>query len=181
MKPIQYQNIDGRDNQQAGRDINNYYKEELLPLQKVILNIKNLVQDDPSFEGFIDDLAYYSLTEIDTIGLEKKLVLGKREDLIERALILKDLFARKLYKNQLSIVMQHAYVHILAYICTSFNNNIKPLIAAGCSPEEIDKSIHKEIIENVYHQLAEFSVDITTEHIHGMLFFLTGKCHLKWS
>jgi len=177
------QALDGNNNYQAGRDINtiNNYPNEQHPLQKMIMAIKHKVVEDATFAGFIDDLAHYSMTEIDTIGLEEKLKQADRLDLLENALILKDLFARKLFRSQLSLVMQHAYVHILAYVCTAFNNKVKPAIMAGASIEEIDRLIYKEIIETVYANLADFSIEITTEHIKGMLFFLTGKCHLKWS
>ena len=37
-----------------------------------------------------------------------------------------------------------------------------------------------EIIEPTYKHLEENILDINAVEIEGMLFFLTGNCHLRW-
>jgi hypothetical protein len=64
---------------------------------------------------------------------------------------------------------------------TTFNQYVRPLILNGSSKEDVDAKIHAEIYEPVYKAIVDFDVSITMQHVAGMLYFLTGKCHLVWS
>jgi hypothetical protein len=113
------------------------------------------------------------------VGLEAKLDAAGREDLTRYAIELKEKFHKKLTKDQLSTSRQQAYVQILSYIRTSFLGKVRPLISSG-DQVAVDQEIHN-IVVDIYGQVSETLYDITTEHILGMLYYLTGKCHLEWT
>ncbi len=150
-------------------------------LQTVILSIKEKMSESDELSDFIDDLMEFtSIRKRKIIGLENKLHDGNRDDLIEDAIYLKNKFERKLAKNQLFISEQKVYVQVLAFICTVFNNKILPLIKESQTNKEIDSEIFDKIINEVHNALIHYDNTFTTELVKGMLFYLTGKCHLVW-
>lgn len=158
------------------------YPEVLHPLEKAIKLIKEKIEEDPALVGIIEELAEYTTERPDRniIGVEQKLIAGGREDSIKNALYLKNKFGRRLAKNQLSNIEQHIYAHILGVIEITFNQYVRPLILNGSSKEDIDATIHNKIYEPVYKAIVGFDVTINMSQVAGMLYFLTGKCHLVW-
>lgn len=181
MKKID-QEIKGNGNVQAGRDVISVHPAQP-SLAKVIEKLKEEAIKDPDFEGYIDELASY-MTDIESrrvIGLEEKLKKANREDLIVTAMELKELFAKKLAKEQLSLFLQKVYVQILAVIRNKFNGIIKPLIAEGKEISVIDGEIYYKIVEEIHNHVAPHVTELTMDHIAGMLYYLTGKCHVEWT
>jgi hypothetical protein len=154
----------------------------LLPLEKAIAAIQASIVDNPEMEEVIEELAEYTTNRPDReiIGVEKKLENGGREDLVENAVYLKNKFERYLAKKQLSFVEQHVYAHVLAMIDTIFSQKIRPLILDGRPKVEVDAAVHEKIIEPVYQSVVGFNSSVTSNLVVGMLYFLTGKCHLIW-
>ncbi|MBK9131330.1 MAG: hypothetical protein IPM20_06785 [Gammaproteobacteria bacterium] len=159
------------------------YPEEVHSLEKAIKAIQETISNTPEFEGIIEELAEYTTDRPDreVIGVEAKLVGGGREDLIENAVYYKNKFERKIARNQLSKVEQYVYAHVLAVIETSFNQYVRPLILNNSGKEIVDAAVHRHICEPVYKAIVGFNVSINMQHVSGMLYFLTGKCHLLWS
>jgi hypothetical protein len=155
----------------------------LSSLEQAIEQIKKSLGEDKSAVDIIEELADY-ITDHPTreiIGLENKLVNGKREDLLDRATLLKNRFERRVAKNQMSLAEQHVYVQILSAISTVWHSKIKPLIDIESSKTTIDKAIQEELIEPVHKAAVRYDTLATTELVSGMLYFLTGKCHLGWN
>ncbi|MFK7828136.1 MAG: ABC-three component system protein [Congregibacter sp.] len=161
----------------------NIYAEELHPLEKAIKAIQDTVAESPGLQGIIEELAEYTTNRPDReiVGVEAKLVAGGREDALENAVYYKNAFERRIAKKQLSRVEQHIYAHVLAMIETTFNQYVRPLILAGESKAIVDAAVHEKIFVPVYKAIVGFDATITTQHVAGMLYFLTGKCHLMWS
>ncbi len=161
----------------------NVYPEELHPLEKAIKSIQAAITENPELEGIIEELAEFTTNRPDReiIGVEAKLIAGGRDDAIQNAVYLKNKFERKIAKKQLSLVEQHVYAHVLAVIETTFNQNVRPLILNGSGKEVVDAAIKSHIFDPVYKAVVGFDVSITMQHVAGMLYFLTGKCHLIWS
>ena len=84
-------------------------------------------------------------------------------------------------KNQMSLAEQHVYIQILSAISTIWHSKIKPLIDIDTSKPAIDSAIHNELIEPVHTAIVRYDTLATSELVSGMLYFLTGKCHLEWS
>lgn len=154
----------------------------LTSLETAIEQVKKAWRGEDTLVDILEDLADY-ITEHpgrEIVGLEKKLELGERPDLFSRARFLKNKFARRVAKNQMSITEQHVYIQILSAINTAWYQSIHPSIVSGASNQEIDQLIHEELIKPIHQAIVRFDCTITTETVSGMIYFLTGKCHLIW-
>ena len=154
----------------------------LTSLETAIEQIKKTLLGEDRLVDILEDLADY-ITEHpsrEIIGLEKKLEQGERLDLFNRASFLKNKFARRVAKNQMSIVEQQVYVQILSAINTAWFQIIHPRIVSGAISQEIDHLIYEDLIKPVHQAIVRFDCTITTETVSGMIYFLTGKCHLVW-
>ena len=161
---------------------NNIYQVSLTSLEKAIEQIKKTWSKDEKLIDIIEELAGY-ITDHPTrkiIGLEKKLEQGERAELIDNAILLKNRFERRIAKNQMSMSEQHVYIQVLSAINTSWTYNIRPLIESGENIKVIDQAIWKELIEPVHKAIVSYDCTINTDLVSGMLYFLTGKCHLAW-
>jgi len=183
-KVKQVANIIHGDN--AGRDIHkstNIYNTDTSALRRRSEELNDLYCKDPEYKGFIEKLQKY-LTPAEgqkrSRNLEEKLRTGNRDDLVEEALRLKENFSKKIHKNQFSEQAQELFAHILAQINSFFNSKIRPLILSDAPAEHIDKLIYDELVIKIYDDVGNCKLDIDTEEIKGMLFYLTGNCHLEW-
>lgn len=150
------------------------------PLSNAIQSILKTVQEDPDFEGFIEELLCYTRPRT-IIGLEGKLKEANKEEMLLEAIDLKEKFAKKLEKDQLSLTVQHFYAHILAYIRAVFKTNIKPILSKSHSVTEVESAIYTDIVQIIYAETSSYMPELTTDHIAGMLYYLTGKCHISWN
>ncbi|MDQ7058230.1 MAG: hypothetical protein Q9N62_07240 [Ghiorsea sp.] len=160
------------------------YEAPLTTLEQVIEHIiTNSNGADEVLTDVIDELAGYLTDRPDreVIGLEEKLVQGDRNELAPNAKYLKNKFERKLAKQELSRTTQSIYVQVLSSIITAFEQKVRPLILDKRGKPEVDAAIHNEIILPVHKAVIRFDMLVTTEEVAGMLYFLTGKCHLVWS
>tara|TARA_B100002019_G_scaffold292984_1_gene318121 strand:+ start:2290 stop:2835 length:546 start_codon:yes stop_codon:yes gene_type:complete len=155
----------------------------LTSLEQAVEQIKKSLGTEQNAVEIIEELADY-ITENpgrEIVGLEKKLKKADRLDLQERAELLKNRFERKVAKNQMSLAEQHVYVQILSAISSIWYSKIKPLIDIDTSRNSIDSLIYSELIEPVHKAVVRYDTLATSETVSGMLYFLTGKCHLEWS
>jgi len=155
----------------------------LSSLEQAIEEIKKSLGSNMDAVNIIEDLADYITAHPSrkVIGLENKLSNGDRLDLKDRAVLLKNRFERRVAKNQMSLAQQHVYVQILSTINTIWHSKIKPLMDIDTSKIAIDSAIHSELIEPVHKAIVRYDTLATSEVVSGMLYFLTGKCHLEWS
>ncbi|HIE8962564.1 TPA: ABC-three component system protein [Klebsiella pneumoniae] len=154
----------------------------LSSLESAIDQVKKSCLGHDELISIMEDLADYlnDYPGREVIGLENKLIRGSRHDLIERATILKNRFARRVAKDQMSLVEQTVYIQILSAISTNWHQYVYPAIICGCNNMEVDRLVMEEIISPVHRAIIRFDNTITTELVSGMLYFLTGLCHIKW-
>lgn len=155
----------------------------LSSLEQAIEQIKKNLGDDKDSVAIIEELADY-ITEHpsrEVIGLELKLAKGDRLDLKDRAVLLKNRFERRVAKNQMSLAEQHVYIQILATISSIWHSKIKPCIDFGESKNIVDNLIYTDLIEPVHKAVVRYDTLATSETVSGMLYFLTGKCHIEWT
>lgn len=160
---------------------NNYFGVSSA-LEKVIQDIVSSSKENQEMVDIIEDLTEYITAHPnrEIIGLTKKLERGGRVDLLGNAVMYKNKFSRRVAKSQMSIVEQKVYVQILSHIHISFNHFIRPKILKNSSSSEIDSLVFTQIIEPAHKAIVDFDNAITKDLILGMLYFLTGKCHLVW-
>lgn len=117
----------------------------------------------------------------EVIGIEKKLEKGKRLKYLNFAERTKEKFAKKLLQNEHSETAQLIYAFLLAKVYTSFENNIYPRLAEGHPDIFINELISEHIVKPLEDILGENLLRIYENEIYGMIYFLTGNCHIKWN
>lgn len=160
-----------------------YTSVPMTSLEAAIDSIVNNHGDDAHLIDIFEELAEYLTANPDRniIGLEKKLEQGLRSDLTEKAVRLKNRFDRKITKKQLSPVVQKVHLQVLSSIITAFDARVSPLINQAAPISEIDAAIHEYVVLPAHKGIILFNDLVTTEDVCGMLYFLTGKCHIIWS
>ena len=145
-------------------------------------NYRNEIQNSDLQKEFIEELQDFMkrVPGRDQRDLEQKLTAAKRVDMITDAKLLKEKFAKKLYRHTFSPNAQVIFVHILSVIRTCFQLKVLPLIRESKAISEIDTAIYNCIIEVIYNQVGNSELDINMDHIHGMLYYLTGNCYINW-
>jgi len=165
---------------------NNFFGDMVMAkasaLEKGIHKIYVAAEENQELVDIIEELTEYVTPHPyrETIGLEKKLKNGGREDLLGNAIRYKSRFAGRVCKSQMSLTEQKVYVQILSHIRVSFDMFVLPRIREKAPASEVDAIVFEKIIEPAHSAIIEFDDAITKELILGMLFFLTGRCHLVW-
>jgi len=151
-------------------------------LSKLIELSKQLSKSDPDYKYMLDELSEFLTARPGrkVIGLKNKLIEGNRENLFLDAKFLSNKFARRVSNGQFSPTDQIIFLHCLGFINTVFRQSISPSIRSGATDIEIDAKILNEIILPLNSEVSEFSMSVSTGLISGMLYFLTGKCHIRW-
>lgn len=179
----QNNNIVGRD--QAGRDINYYVYDKSKPtyMRRLIERFKVESESNQAFRDVIPKLQHYKTPVSDEpiAGLEPKLQAGHRDDLLQHALATKEMYAKKIVDYQFSEAAQEIHACLLAEVYTRFTNLVHPAIRDNRSSAEINRLIQTEIIDYVESLLDENVLGLQADEIAGILYFLTGNCHTKWT
>lgn len=163
-----------------------------LPNKIKISQIRRLFRDlseeygnKEKIEEICFELTDYDI-ERDVIGLDAKLNdAGCSSNHIENAEVLKQKFSKKLYHDQEYQSAQRIYVLLLAQVSELFRAKILPLLNNGKNVVDLQEDIYSEIIQPLNELLnKEASEDnvlyINSEEIRGMIYYLTGRCHIKW-
>jgi hypothetical protein len=150
----------------------------------ILLNKFKLEQEnDQQLTAFIEDLDYYfNKKKDDVIGLEEKLTAAnRRKGFIEFAIEAKERYHRKLYKFQFSEAAQQINLHLLGLVISYFENEIHPLLEKGEDEQLINSMITERLVNPLLNELDQNYLGFTAHDINGMLHFLTGNCHIKWT
>lgn len=155
-------------------------------LSKRFLKLKEEVQADTRYNGVMDELNRY-LTKLDGVETEVKLRDGGFGDKeITRAIERKMEYSKKLEKGRYFLSAQWINSQLLAKIKIDFEEKVeRPLISTEASKEEILDAVLHHVVEpmldllNVEGEHDEF-LNYNAEDVYGMIYYLTGKCHLNW-
>jgi len=187
LGPVQKGNtVDGSGKIVAGDDysnnhIHNYSRET--KLSKLFDRLREVFNEDNRIDDVHDDLQRY-LLDRDQIGLEQKLIDGDLWHLYEDAEWLKEEYSKKLTKYVFYEPAQHIHAYLLAIIIEKFRNLIYPLFRNGCSESEILRTISCEINDPLLKIISEEGCNdimgLNSTDIDGMIYFLTGRCHIRW-
>jgi len=173
----------------TGRDdhsftISNTYERSTY-LHDLFNKFQKEMEDDPGLKEICKELDYFnSQVEGDEmIGLENKLIAGaKPAEVIKYAKYAKEKFHKKLMlTSQYSIVAQDINVYILSKIHRGFMMEIYSLICNNEPETKIQTLISERIINPVKAELGLNLFKYDEDDIMGMIFFLTGNCHIKWT
>jgi hypothetical protein len=116
-----------------------------------------------------------------TRDLAEKLNACGKGHLLCDALEAKERFAKQLKKTTFNPAIQDIYACILGEIYSNFNHRIKPKIKTATEPGAIEDAI-ADLANTITIKIASAppSLGIGITEILGMLYYLTGNCHLEW-
>lgn len=143
------------------------------------------VSGNEAIDKILVDLNNY-ITKLDGIDLETKLQDGGFSLFeIEKATRRKEAFAKKLEMYKFFESSQWINAQLFSQIISDFETYIEPLIKNNSSKEDIIKSVAEKVVSpilNLLNQEGERDeyLNYTTENIWGMIYYLTGKCHINW-
>lgn len=175
---------------QAGRDIiNTTFKlyavdgSQPTPMGRLVEKFKRERQEDARFNATLEILKHFgqSLSGETVAGLEAKLRASGREGLLLFAQQTKELFTKKLVEHQFSEAAQEIHAYLLAEVFTRFNMDVLPAIQQGMPAEGVNALVRNRVVDPVQALLDENVLRLFSTEITGMLYYLTGNCHIKWT
>ena len=133
----------------------------------------------------LDDIKRYRTKLPHTIGLEAKLKDGGfSQSAIDKARRLKMYFAKKSTRFQYYESAQLIDGYLFAKLCHRFDTYILPNIESHplC---DIRQMVYEKVVLPIIDEInANGSCDrqlcYNEDDIYGMLYYLTGKCHINW-
>ncbi|RZJ42313.1 ABC-three component system protein [Pedobacter psychrodurus] len=159
------------------------------PLSRLAQRFKRLqeeVQQNQTVEDFLDDFKYYN-TELDGRSMPDKLQDGGFNSIeIRRATLRKHKYWKKMEKNKFYETAQKIDLEIFSFINHNFESYIEPLIEKKANTSEIKLAVREKVVNPICELLNEHGayddfLNYDMDDIYGMIFFLTGKCHLNWT
>lgn len=153
---------------------------------------------DSYFQSLLDEIEQHSTAEIieelkayttkldGTKDVEEKLTDGGfRPSRIEEAMRLKEMYAKKAMLYSCYPSAQKIILYLFAQIKHEFNTSIFPLIEDGEPLRTVMEQIRTRIVKPIMQSLDangahDRYLNFTDDHIYGMIYYLTGMCHLNW-
>lgn len=147
--------------------------------------LQNEVKNDERYETFIDDFNNYNTIQ-DGIGLEQKLIDANfnNKDIL-RALRFKEKYSKRVVIGEMYQAQQEIDVEIFSIIDNNFNTYVFQKIEQNCLKSEILECLLEKVVQPILDILnregeADNYLNYNANDIYGMIYFLTGKCHLNW-
>jgi hypothetical protein len=162
---------------------NTIYQAPQTQLSGIIEQLKEQIGQDPQAAEFVEKLLDWMTPKNTAIkrDLAQKLEDCRKSYLLYDALEAKEHFTKQLKRTTFNPAIQEIYAYILGEIYSNFNYLIKPKIAtlkeAGAIEQEIAKLAHS-ITSQIANAPPALGIGIT--EVIGMLYYLTGNCHLDW-
>ncbi len=151
-------------------------------LARLLARYQHEIEQDERTSEKLKELQRYSeAKEGPLIPIQTKLNEGRRGDLIDYALETKECFAKQLVLHTHFESAQKIHLHLLSRIWSVFQTRILPEIRAGQSRLVIEKLIQSEIVDPTLVDLQDNPFDYTDREVQGMLYYLTGNCHIRWA
>lgn len=144
------------------------------------------VENNERYEGVMEALDEY-ITKMDGIGLEKKLEDGGfSENEIIRATRRKIKYLKKQQKSRFYESAQWIDSQLFAMLKMNFEAYIEPLVQESSPKSLILKSVVENVINPAYNLInteggSDRVLNYTLDDIFGMVYYLTGLCHLNWT
>lgn len=104
---------------------------------------------------------------------------------IREAERLKELWAKEALRFADSPAAQDNNLLIYTRIVREFDIYITPMIEEGMPLKEVRRELHERIVLPIMDILERNGADdedirYTQDHIYGIIYYLTGNCHLNW-
>jgi hypothetical protein len=164
----------------------NVYFSKKTRFSKRFEKLNDEVATNEKYDGVMESLKYY-LTKLDGIDMPTKLQDGGfTENEIIKASRRKDKFAKRLEKNSFFESAQWIDSQLFAKIMIDFETYVEiPLINNGANKDEVFTAVVEKVVKPVLELINvegenDEVLNYTIEDIFGMVYYLTGKCHINW-
>lgn len=128
----------------------------------------------------IDELNHYSNEKYDIRDLTEKLEDAGFDYLIEVGEELKEEVSKLIIRNQHYKSAQKIITYLLAEVESIFNANIKSKLLDINEETTLKLLLRTHLEKEVQAHLGDNVLEIFNRQINGMVYFLTGNCHLEW-
>jgi hypothetical protein len=128
----------------------------------------------------IDELTHYSNEDYDIRDLTEKLEDAGFDYLIEVGEELKEEVSKLIIRNQHYKSAQKIITYLLAEVESIFNANIKIKLLDVREEAALKLLFRTHLEKEIQTHLGENVLEIFHRQVHGMVYFLTGNCHLEW-
>ncbi|RJP61628.1 MAG: hypothetical protein C4539_19760 [Ignavibacteriales bacterium] len=164
----------------------NVYLAKKTRFAKRFEKLNQEVASDDRYEGVMESLKHY-LTKLDGVDMPTKLQDGGFTDNeIIKATRRKEKYAKRLEKNLFFESAQWIDSQIFAKIMIDFETYVeKPLINKGANKDIILQAVVEKVINPILDIInieGEYDkvLNYTLEDVFGMVYYLTGMCHINW-
>ena len=154
-------------------------------MQKRFEKLQEEVKNDKRYESFIEDFNTYNTIQ-DGIGLEQKLIdAGFTPREILRAMKFKEKYAKRVVMGEMFHAQQEIDVEIFSIIDNNFETYVYQKVLENCEKSAILECLMEKVVQPILDILnkegeSDDFLNYTANDIYGMIYFLTGKCHLNW-
>jgi Mg2+ and Co2+ transporter CorA len=128
----------------------------------------------------IDELTHYSNEKYDIRDLTEKLEDAGFGYLIETGEELKEKVSKLIILNQHYKSAQKIITYLLAEVESIFNANIKSKLLDVREESALKLLFRTHLEKEIQAHLGDNVLEIFNRQINGMVYFLTGNCHLEW-
>ena len=134
----------------------------------------------------IQELLEYKTKLDGTKGMEEKLKDGGfSESFIKVALRKKEQYAKKAMQFDCYPSAQEINLLIFIDIMDLFTIYVEPLIKRREPVETVMQCIHERVVNPIMDKInvngaEDQDLRYTPNHIYGMIYYLTGMCHINW-
>lgn len=154
------------------------------PFRKLFVKLENEAAENKVLTSYIRQLEVYTrrVENEEVIGLEEKLRLAGRDHQLTIAVALKENVYADIKANIFSPAYQLIVATLMSKVHERFDSQIRPLIKAGLDSAHIDRAVSEQITNPISNELDECPQfeDVALDYVRGMVFFLTGNCHIRW-
>lgn len=171
----------------AGRDITKYYIENKhfsVYIEELCAKYKDECENDTKLSSIREKLKRYSSPATNDVrGLDDKLSATGYSTLLSTATKYKERYAKKLSKQWQFESGQALHEFLLAEVESRFDLHIRPILsqtADASKLEQILQSIQLNILDPIQQKLGSNPLELDGGELQGMLYFLTGNCHINW-
>lgn len=148
-------------------------------------SLREEFRHDRRLEQIRDDIKAFKTKLPRTVGLKQKLTDGGfGATFYHDASRQKQQFCKKSIRYQYYESAQRIDSYLLAKVKSNFDNYVMPIIGS-VSKSEVKQTIYEKVVKPIMDEINRYGVDddylcYTDADIYGMLYMLTGNCHINW-
>lgn len=178
-------NMDGGSYNPNAHDVHHHHYGNATRMASDFQRLRQEILNGVSSET-IEELKQYITVLDGTRKFEEKLEDGGfKPAKIEEASRLMLLYAKKAEKLDCYPAAQQIFSDLFASIRHEFYDSVFPLIEDGESLRTVMTAIRTNIVKPIMKRLNDNGaydeeMHFTEDHIYGMLYYLTGMCHINW-